>query len=282
MSADPDQFRADSRDRWERAAQGWEERRDAHQRDAQPVSVWLVEHVEPQPGYRILELAAGVGDTGLLAAELVQPGGSVLITDGAEAMVEAAKRRAQELGANNVEVRQMEAEWIDLPAASVDGVVCRWGYMLLADPAAAFRETRRVLRPGGRVALAAWTDFDANPWFNVVSRALGEDPRSPGGDGEPGPFAFSRPGTIESLLEDAGFDEIHVEALDFVNRMASKDEYFEHQRAMSTRFRETLERLSPAEHTRVRDTIDELLEDHTGPDGSVVLPARTWVATALG
>ncbi|HEX8121153.1 MAG TPA: methyltransferase domain-containing protein [Solirubrobacteraceae bacterium] len=278
MTVDPDEFRATSRERWEQAAKGWEERRVAHQRDAQPVSVWLVEHVEPQPGYRILELAAGVGDTGLLAAELVQPGGSVLITDGAQAMVEAAKRRAEELGIDNVEVRQMEAEWLDLPAASVDGVVCRWGYMLLADPGAALRETRRVLRPGGRVALAAWTDYDANPWFTIAGRALGEAPPAPG---NPGPFAFAEPGHIEALLQDAGFDEIHVEALDFAMRMADRDEYFEHQKAMSTRLREALAALTPAQHTRVRDEIDVLLTDFVQPDGSVVLPARTWVARAL-
>ena len=57
----------------------------------------------------------------------------------------------------------MEAEWIDLPTASVDGVLCRFGYMLLADPEAALRETRRVLKPGGRVALAVWDDLDAQP-----------------------------------------------------------------------------------------------------------------------
>jgi SAM-dependent methyltransferase len=263
-------YREESRRRWETAASGWAARAEMQRRHSQPVAVWLVEHVEPQPGYRILELAAGVGDTGLLAAELVQPGGSVLITDAAEAMVEAARRRGEDLGLKNVEYR--------LPAASVDAVLCRWGFMLMADPGAALRETRRVLRPGGRVALAAWTDYDRNAWFSVVGRALGEDPPVPG---RPGPFGFSDPGHVEGLLEEAGFDEIHVEALDFPMAFAGRDEYFEHQSAMSTRLREALKAMTPAEHAKARDAIDAGLEPYVRAGGSVELPARTWVATAL-
>ena len=281
--SDPEEYRADARDKWEGAAAGWEERADAFQRDAQPVSVWLVEHLEPQPGYRILELAAGVGDTGLLAAELVRPGGTVLLTDHADAMVEAARRRAEQLGATNVEVRRMDAEWIDLAAASVDGVTARWGYMLLADPEAALRETRRVLRPGGRVTLAAWAQIDANPWLSEIRAAIDELGFGEAPDPDaPGPFAFGRPGRIEELLQAAGFDEILVEPLDFAFRHDSLDAYFEHQQAMSTHLRATVARLSPAEHTRLRDAIDARLNGHVRPDGSVVLPARTWVAAALG
>lgn len=279
---DPEAYREESRERWEEAAGGWEERRDAFQRDAQPVSVWLVEHLEPQPGYRILELAAGLGDTGLMAAELVQPGGSVLITDHADAMVEAARRHAEEAGAKNVEVRRMDAEWIDLPAASVDGVISRWGFMLLADPEAALRETRRILRPGGRVTLAAWAEPQANPWLSAIGKSIvdlgfGERPTP----GEPGPFAFGQAGRIEELLDGAGFDDVLVEALDFPMRHPSLDAFFEHQTAMSSNLRTTLARLSPAEHTRLRDEIDARLNEHVQPDGSVVLPARTWVASAL-
>ena len=278
---DHEEFRAESRARWEDAARGWEQRREAFQRGAQTVSMRMIDLLDLQPGHRIVELAAGVGDTGLLAAELVAPGGSVLITDGADAMVEAARRRAEALGARNVEVRQMEAEWIDLPTASVDGALCRWGYMLLTDPETALRETRRILRPGRSVTLAAWTDPDANPWMTAINRSVvelgfGERP-SPD---EPGPFAFSDRARVEELLDASGFEDVHVEAVDFAFTFASQDEHWEHQLAMSTRLGEQVAALSPAEHTALRDAVDARTAEHLEPDGTLRLPARTWVAAA--
>ena len=108
--------------RWDSMAAGWKATRANFQRSMEPVSQWLVEAIHPQPGHSVLELAAGLGDTGLLAAQLVAPGGSVLLTDGSDKMVEAAREHAEEVGATNVELRTMQAEWIDLPTASVDGV----------------------------------------------------------------------------------------------------------------------------------------------------------------
>ncbi len=278
---DPEDFRADSRDKWERAAAGWGRRRSAFQRAAEPVSIWLVEHVAPQPGHWLVEVGAGAGDTGLLAAELVQPGGRVLITDGAEGMVQVARARAEELGARNVETRAMEMEWMDLPTAGVDGVLCRWGYMLLVDPAAALQETRRILKPGGRLALSAWHDLEANPWFSAIGAAMGDlgmaDSRAPGG---PGPFAFSEPGTIERLLDEAGFADPVVEPLDFAFTFASADEHFEQQHDLSANLRTQVDGLAPADRYRLRDALDARLAPHVQADGTLVLPARTWVAAA--
>src|ERR671933_2387499 len=195
---DAEAYRAEARERWEAAAPGWARDREAFQRDAMEVSRWMLEAARLQPGHTVLELAAGPADTGLMAAELVAPDGKAIITDNAEAMIEAAKARAKEVGATNVEIRPMEAEWIDLPAASVDAVLCRWGYMLLADPEAALRETRRVLRSGGRVALAAWDDPERNPWMAAGMRVIvdrGLMQREP--PDTPGPLAFSAPGRIE-------------------------------------------------------------------------------------
>ena len=93
---------------------------------------------------------------------------------------------------------------------------------------------------------------------------------------------MAEPGRIEALLDAAGFDEPLVEPLDLAMRFESSDEYFEHQQGLSARLRETLERLSPAEHAKLRDVIDEKLPPYVRADGSVELPARTWVATALG
>lgn len=279
---DPDEYRDEARAMWDEAAQGWEKRRAAFQRAMQPVSMWLVERVAPQPGYTILELAAGPADTGLLAAELVLPGGKVILTDTSAEMVAVAERRAAELGIRNVEAKQMDMEWLDEPTASVDGVISRFGYMLLADPPAAFQETRRVLRPGGRVTLAAWAAFEANPWTATISTALRDlglvEPSDPDA---PGPFAFAEEGKIQTLLEDAGFDDIVVQALDTTFVFESADAHFEHQRDMSPTLSGLVPRLSPADHTRLRDAVDENLEPYVRADGSVELPARTWVASAV-
>jgi SAM-dependent methyltransferase len=277
---DPEEFRATSRERWEGAARGWSARRQAFQSAAAPVSAWLVDAVGPHPGQTILELAAGPGDTGLLAAELVRPHGRLILTDGAEAMVEVARARAEELGLSDlVEARAMELEWIDLPTASVDGVLCRWGYMLLADPEAALRETRRVLRPGGRVALAAWDRPEANPWS--MGRLLLDQGlvAAPDRD-EPGPFALADPDRIRELLQDAGFDEIVLDAVDFAFTAPDADGWWEQQLDCSPTLGEAVRSLSPADHYRLRDAVDASLDRFGQPDGSVRIPARTLVAAA--
>jgi SAM-dependent methyltransferase len=277
----PEEFRAESRDRWERAAAGWQSERAAFQRSAEPVSRWLVDAIDPQPGQTILELAAGAGDTGLLAAERVGPEGGVIITDGAEAMVDVARARAEEVGARNVELRAMEAEWIDLAAASVDGVMSRWGYMLLADPEAALRETRRVLRPGGRVALAVWDAPEANPWLAVQGReavraGLWEAPQR----GDPGPFALADRERLEELLATAGFADVEIDGLDLTFEAPSLDAWWEHTRRQSTWLSDALARLSPAEHYAFRDAVDKGYAEWVDAKGAVRLPGRTLVAKA--
>src|SRR5262245_33214736 len=108
-------------------AAGWDDDRRWIWDASRAVGEWLVDALDPPPGETILELAAGVGDTGLAAAARLGESGSLISTDFSEQMVGAARRRADELGSSNVEFRTMDAERMGLDDASIDGVLCRWG-----------------------------------------------------------------------------------------------------------------------------------------------------------
>jgi len=278
---DAEAYRAESHDRWSRSARGWAARRDHHQSVSLVVSEWMVDAIAPQPGHRVLELAAGAGDTGFLAAELIRPGGTLITSDFAEPMLEVARARARELGVDNVEFRELEAEWIDLPTASVDAVLCRWGYMLVADPGAALRETRRVLRPGGRVALAAWDGPERNPWASIPGRLLLDRglvaPADPEG---PGMFAFAVPGRIEALLDEAGFGDHAVEALDTERSYPDLEEFLDITRDCSRPFSDVWAGLDAAGREDLLKEAARRTAPFTEPGGELRFPGRPLVAVA--
>ncbi len=278
---DPDLQRAENLDRWERAAVGWGRAADRVRDSGMPVSVWMIEQLGLQPAQRVLELAAGPGDTGFLAAELIRPGGVLVCSDGTEAMLAVARARAKTAGIENVEFARLELEWIDLPTASVDAVLCRWGIMLIVDPQAAAQEIRRVLRSGGRAAFAVWDSPERNPWATIPGRALVKlghatalDPNAPG------MFALAAPGRLRDLLQSAGFVDVLVEAMPLDRPYAGVDRYIEETLDLSGVFRDALDGLSEAQRIEVVNEITSLAEPFTEADGSLLLPGSSLVAAA--
>lgn len=268
---------------WERAATGWG-KRAARVRDwGMPVSAAMIEALALQPGQRVLELAAGPGDTGFMAAELIQPGGTLVSSDGAEAMVELARARAREAGIEDeIEFKLLELEWIDLPAASVDAVLCRWGIMLTVDPEAAAREIRRVLRAGGRAAFAVWDDPQVNPWATIPSRAMVElghaEPPDPDA---PGMFALAGSGRLQELLEGAGFVDVRVQPVAVQRTYDRVEQYIEETIDMSPMFGATFHALPESEQAAVIEDMRVGAERFSAADGSVVLPGRSLVAVGF-
>jgi ubiquinone/menaquinone biosynthesis C-methylase UbiE len=256
-----DDYRQASLAIWEQMAAGWEEDRRGVWEASRAVGEWLVDALDPQPGETVLELAAGVGDTGFAAAQRLGPSGRLISTDFSEPMVAAASRRAEELGVANVELRTMDAERMDLDDASVDGVLCRWGYMLMADPVAALSETRRVLRPGGRVAFSVWADPQANPWASVPAKALldhtgGEppDPRAPG------IFAMASEERTRELLSEAGLEPRRMEHVEMVWAFATPDEHWHYLMDLAGALAMVVRSMPDDEQATVRRLTEEWLE----------------------
>ena len=258
MAAD---YRKTSLDIWNEMAAGWDDDRRWVWESSRPVGEWLVEALDPQEGETILEVAAGVGDTGIAAAQRLGPSGKLISTDFSAEMVDAARRRADELGATNTEFRQMDAERMDLPDDSVDGVVCRWGYMLMADPAAALRETRRVLRPDGGLAFSAWADPEANPWASVPARVLADHTGSPPPDPlAPGIFAMASEERTRELLGQAGFRAQRIERVEMEWRFDNPDDHWRYLMDLAGALAMTIRSLPEAEQATVRRITEERIE----------------------
>ncbi len=263
-----EEYRRTSYETWEAMAPGWERWRAELEEALTPVRTWLITQLAPQPGDTVLELSAGPGDTGFAAAALVGEGGRLISSDFSPEMVEVARRRGAELGLENVDYRVIDGERIDLDVASVDGVLCQSGYMLMADPAAALSETRRVLRPGGRLAMSVWGAPDLNPWASIGGRIFVERGLLPSPEpGAPGPFSMASEERTRALLEDAGFTEVRTDEVSVRFPFRDIDDYERWVSDLSGSFAMVLRGLPDGELEAIRAELRTAFEPYATREG---------------
>jgi SAM-dependent methyltransferase len=268
VSAQLEPARQQSKVLWGAMAPGWHARREEMWQRSHPVSEWMVRKLDPQPGDTVLELAAGLADTGFMAAHLVGETGRVIITDFAPQMLAAARRRAEEIGVKNAEFRVLDAERMDLETDSVDGVLCRWGYMLMVDPAAALGETRRVLRSGGRLAFSVFGAPERNPWATLPGSVLVGGGYIPPPEPEsPGILAMADPGRIRELVVKAGFTEPEIEEVSFSWAFANRDDYWRFLTEVAGAIASALRTLPPEVQAQVREQVHQAAKPFRSGEG---------------
>jgi ubiquinone/menaquinone biosynthesis C-methylase UbiE len=253
---DLDEYRKTSLENWDRIAPNWESERDFVMSSTGVVSERLVERLDPQPGNAVLDIAAGTGDTGFMAAERIGEDGRLVSTDFAPAMVEAARRNSEAQGLDNVEHRVLDAENMDLDDDSFDRVVARWGYMLMADPAAALAETRRVLRDDGRLSFAVWAGPEQNLWASIPAMVLVERGLIPPPEpGAPGIFAMGDPDRIRELVTGAGFGEPDIEQVEVEWRYDEVDAHWKFTLKLAGPLADVISRLDDDERESIRTEV---------------------------
>jgi SAM-dependent methyltransferase len=272
---DLDEYRQQSLDSWDAMAPGWKKRHDWLKENTGLVNDWVAAKADPQPGQTWLDIAGGPGDLTLALAERVGDDGRVIYTDFAPEMVEVARSYGE--GRGNIEFRVLDAEHMDLEDDSVDGVGCRYGYMLMADPAAALGETRRVLRDGGTLAFAVWSTPDRNLWAAIPAMTLVQRGHAPAPDPTaPGIFALGMPERIRELVTGAGFADPDIEEISFAFHYADDDDLWDALVSLAGPLARVVNALPDDEQEATRAAILENVASFRGDGGSYTVPASSW------
>jgi SAM-dependent methyltransferase len=252
------------------------------QLDAQlgPCGALVMSATALQPGEAVLDIGCGCGGTTADLARAVGDDGRVVGVDISAPMLARARERVT---APNVELILADAATAPLPAEAFDVLFSRFGVMFFEDPVAAFAHLRGALRPGGRVAFAAWQPLEVNPWVTVPDAAIAGlvEPVPLGGGGEPGPFSLADRDRLRRLLLDAGYVDVGVAAEELemligggihaAEAAAFSIDHGPLRRALAT---------APGEvRAAAAERITAALADHDSPEG-VRLGAAMWVVTA--
>jgi ubiquinone/menaquinone biosynthesis C-methylase UbiE len=281
IAKEPDaaaQTRAHVHGMWASVAQSWGEHAEYADARGALVTRRMLELTLPQPGERVLELACGPGGLGIAAAEQVGPDGEVVLSDVVEEMTRIAAARASAAGHANVRTRVLDLEDIDEPAGAYDVVLCREGLMFAVDPARALGEIHRVLRPGGRAAIAVWGPRERNPWLAIVLDAvtaqLGRPMPPPG---VPGPFALQDGDRLAALLAGAGLEDVALGTLPVPLRAASFDEWWTRTAALAGPLAKLIASLPAPALAELRDRARRAVAAYETAEG-LELPGETLIA----
>lgn len=198
---------------WSRLAPTWLELEDQLEKVGGLPGQLAMDRLNLLPGQRVVDLGCGAGRTTLELASRVGRDGEVVGVDIAAEMLGRGRERAARLGTGNIEFLHADVQTHDLGEDRFDAAYSRFGVMFFTDPAAAFANIRRALRPGGMLSFVCWQSVFDNEWMLIpgaaVATVTGSLPPMPGPD-EPGPMSLADPDRIRAVLDAAGFDSVAI------------------------------------------------------------------------
>jgi SAM-dependent methyltransferase len=205
----------------------------------------VLEAAQLRPGMHVLDLASGVGEPALAIAKAIGPSGRVTATDLGPGMIAYAEEIAKSEGLRNIEFRVADVESLPFPDRSFDVVSCRFGIMFFPEQVKAFRECRRVLKSGGRVAFVAWGKRE-QLFLTATIGILMKYVEAPTPDPDaPHAFMFGERGLLESRLKAAGFADVREELRTVTGRWnGTPEDYWQQFTEVAAPFRPLIAKLT--------------------------------------
>lgn len=214
-------YREYTRTTWNESAEAYL----AFMRNLEPFRADLIQRLNPSPGERVLDLGTGPGEPAITIAQRIAPKGEVVGVDLSEKMVELAQRSALAQGVRNVSFRSMDCAALQLPEDSFDAAISSFGFQIFTDPEKAARETHRVVRPGGRVAVSVWSTAEHVPFLHAIIGPMLEHAEPDETGYIPTPYETGGPGEMMTFLQRAGFRTATEETSRHELRFADADHY---------------------------------------------------------
>jgi ubiquinone/menaquinone biosynthesis C-methylase UbiE len=268
---DPNQFKDSQRQSWNSVSEGWQRWWRTFENGAQNISSRLVELSNTKPGDKVLDLATGIGEPAVTAAKMVGSNGHVLATDISPQMLSITKQRAASLGLENIiEIKESDAETIDLPVSTFNAVLCRWGLMYLPNPTGALSNIHRTLISDGCVAAAVWGTPDKVPFLALPISVVRKETHAPApAPGTPGPFGFADENLLRNTFIQAGFKDLHIEHLNAVFEFNSAEDFTHYQQAISAPVIAMLANETKSRQDEIWNKVTEAAKKYSDENGHV-------------
>jgi ubiquinone/menaquinone biosynthesis C-methylase UbiE len=266
---------------WSDSAPYWEKHRAVIREMFMPVTQSLIEDMGIATGSAVLDVATGPGEPSLTIAELVVGlGGKVVGTDIVPEMVEAARREALRRQLQNAQFEVADTGCLPFPAETFDAAVSRFGVMFLPSPLDCLRDILRVLKPGGRIALAVWHFAEKNPFHYAVSQIVDRYFDSPPLDPDaPDAFRFAQPGKLLQILSNAGAISTSERLLQFsIRARISVEDFWTLRSEMSDKFRTKLALLSPPRLAVLRGEVIQTIRAYSSKE-EICFPAEVLIVS---
>lgn len=263
MKLQQEQIHEQQKQVWNKVSAGWKKWDRFIMDFLRPVSDSIIEKLEIEEEDVVLDIAAGTGEPGLTIASIAK-NGKVVGTDLAEEMLRLADANAAAKGIKNYSTQVADVCKLPFDDNTFTKISCRMGFMFFPDMQLAANEMYRVLKPGGRIAIAVWSAPDKNFWYiatiNIVKKYIDQPITAPDA---PGMFRCSKPGLMTGIFSQAGFKHTGEDELTGKVDFVDADTYWQNRTDLSESLIAMLAKADDVTIEAIKKDVYSLINTHT-------------------